>query len=302
MTQTQTLKRTIRPVTPAELAIDPITKARVFWCLRRYSSLAYARQAAELLRKFIGGFDAWARQATSDRTLFARRALKTCYAALGNLEEAPGMLLRDYKTRAYDALDQAGFLRDLLGPAFDDGLQWREFGYGFEERPSTGLFAWAERAMRMTQRIGMTINAEWAETRLFAEAPERFLPARFPPRVDPMPAPKGPVIEVDEDVPVTGVWLPIDVPNACPNFLVEAKPAPKALVEASRVDIGAWPGDAESPPAPARTMYVYERAPSRWQLVWEDLRYRTGIEPDESEFLDQDTDFPKDPPVHPSPS
>lgn len=299
MNQSPTLKRTIRPTTPAEIPIDPVAKARVFWCLRRYSSLAYAKQAAELLRKFIGGFDAWARQAPASRTHFARRSLKTCYAALANLEEVPGLLLRDYKTRAYDAVDQAGFLRDLLGPGSDDGLQFAEFGFGFEERPSTGLFAWAERALKMTQRMAMTVAAEWAETRIFAEAPERFLPARFPPRVDPMPAPKGPVIDVDQDVPITGVWLPIDVPNACPNFLVEAKPAPKALVEAQRIDVGAWLGDDESPPAPARTMYVHERVPSRWQLVWEDPRYRTGIEPDESEFLDVETDFPKDPPVHP---
>lgn len=303
MNQTPTLKRTTRPATPAELPVDPIAKARIFWCLRRYSSLAYAKQAAELLRKFTGGFDAWARQAPARRTLFSRRALQTLYGALGAYEEAPDLLLKNFKTRAYAALERAGFLRELLGPAFEGGMQWAEFGYGFEERPSTGLFAWAERALRMTARIRLTIAAEWAETRILSEGPpERFLPRRFPARLDPLPAPKGPVIDVGEDVPVTGVWLPIDVPNACPNFLVEATPAPKALCEATRIDTGAFPGDAERPPRPATTMYVYERVPSRWQLVWEDIRYRTGIEPDESEFLDEETAFPKDPPVHPPPS
>ncbi len=299
MTQSPTLKRTIRPLTPAELAVDPTAKARVFWCLRRYSSLAYVRQAGVLLRKFTGGFDAWARQAPPGRTLFARKALKALYAALGQLDEAPSLLLRDYKTRAYGAVEQAGFASELLGPGFDDGIPWREFGFNFDERPSTGLFAWYERALKMITRANLTIAADWAETKILGEAPERFLPAKFPPRLDPLPAPKGPIVEEGGDVPVTGVWLPIDVPNACPNFLVEAKPAPTALVEAQRIDIGPWLGDAESPPAPARTLYVYERVPSRWQLVWEDMRYRTGIEPDESEFLDADNDFPKDPPVHP---
>lgn len=302
MTQAPTLKRTLSPVTPAELPVDPTAKAKVFWCLRRYASLAYAKQAAELLRKFTGGFDAWARQATSDRTLFARKTLKTCYAALGNLEEAPGLLLRDYKTRAYLALEQAAFVDELLGPGFDDGMAWVEFGFHFFEQPATGLFAWAERALQMMSRISKTIDADWAETRILGVSPERFLPAKFPPRLDPLPAPKGPIIEVDEDVPLTGVWLPIDVPNGCPNFLVEAKPAPRALVETQRVDTSAWPGDEETPPAPARTEYVYERVESRWQLVWEDVRYKTGIDPDESEFLDAETDFPKDPPVHPPPS
>lgn len=292
-------KRQSRPFSPAELAVDVTTDAQVFWCLRRWSSLAYARRAEELVRKFIAGFDAWARKAPADRTGFSRQALSTLYAALAALEEAPPLLLADQKTRAYEALERAGFLGDLEGPAFDGGLQWTEFGYGERRRPSTGLFAWAERAIAMTTRIRMTVQAKWAYTRILSEGPpERFRPRRFPSPLPPLPSPGGPVIAEGEEVPTTGVWVPIDVPNGCPNFLVEASAAPRATVETTRVDAPAWPGDGESPPQPAKTLYVYGEAPTRWRLAWEDLRYRTGIEPDESEFLDDETAFPKDPPVH----
>lgn len=293
---------TNRPFSPAELAIDATTEAQVFWCLRRYSSLAYARRTEELLRKFIAGFDAWARQAPADRTLFARQALSTLYDALAALEEAPGLLLTDQKTRAYAALDRAGFLGELEGPAFDNGLQWTEFGYGERERPSTGLFAWAERAITMTQRIRTTVRAQWAYTRILSEGPpERVRPRRFPTPLPPLPSPDGPVIAAGEEVPITGVWVPIDIPNGCPNFLVEATEAPPATIESTRIDAPAWAGDEYSPPQPARTLYEYAQAPTRWRLAWEDIRYRTGIEPDESEFLDEDTALPNDPPVHPQP-
>jgi hypothetical protein len=291
------------PISPAAIPLDAVARAQIFWCLRRWSSLAYARRAAELLRKFIGGFDGWARQAPPDRTLLARRALSTCYDALAALEEAPGLLLSNQKAGAYAALERAGFLDELEGPAFDNGLQWIEFGYGERERPSTGLFAWAERAIAMTARMKMTVQAQWATTRILSEGPpERFRPRRFPTPLPPLPAVDGPVIEPGEEVPTTGVWVPIDIPNGCPNFLVEAREAPPATVETLKIDIPAWAGDEYSPPEPARTLYDYGELPTRWQLAWEDIRYRTGIEPDESEFLDEDTADPRHPPVHPQPS
>jgi hypothetical protein len=289
-----------RPVSPAELTIDATTQAQVFWCLRRYSSLAYARRAEELLRKFIAGFDAWARKAPPDRTTFARQALSTLYDALAGLEEVPGLLLSNQKTGAYAAIERASFLSELEGPAFDNGLQWIEFGYGERERPSTGLFAWAERAIAMVTRMKITAQGAWAYTKILAEGPpERFRPRRFPSPLLPLPRADGTVIDAGEEVPTTGVWVPLDIPNGCPNFLVEGREAPPATIESLRIDAPAWPGDEYSPPQEARTLYEYAEAPTRWQLAWEDIRYRTGIEPDESEFLDEDTALPTDPPVQP---
>lgn len=293
-------KRAIRPCTPEELAPDPAALAQIFWCLRRYASLAYARQAAELLRRFIGGLDAWARKAPPSETAFARRAFQALYPPLAALEEAPALLLKNLKTRAYDALDRAGLLSELEGQGFNLGTSWIDFGFGLRRRPSTGLYAYAERALAMTTRIRLTAAAEWATTRILSEGPpERLRPLRFPARLDPLPAPRGPVVDPGEDVPVTGVYVPLDIPGGCPNFLVEARPAPPATVETTRVDTPAWPGDDRSAPHPATTEFVYAQQPTRWQLAWEDLRYRTGVEPDESEFLDDETDFPPWPPVHP---
>jgi hypothetical protein len=293
----------VRPCGPDELIVTDVTRAEVFWCLRRYSSLAYADRAAELLRQFAGGFDRWARQAPPSRTGFSRQVLKTMYAYLAAFEEFPGELLGDRSTRAYDALERAAFLCEIEGPAFEGGGPWFEFGYGGRLRPSVGLFAWAERAVDMATRIRFTVRADWAYTRILSEGPpEAFRPRRFPARLDPLPAPDGPTIELGELVPITGVWVPLDVPNGCPNFLVANTPAPELTVEAQRVDTPAWPGSPEEPARPATVEYVYATRPTRWRLAWEDRRYRAGVEPDESEFLDEDNAFPAWPPVHPPPS
>jgi len=287
----------MRPFSPAELAIDETARGQAFYRLRRYSSLTYVKQTTVLLQKFIGGFDAWARKSTPDDTFFARKALKALYPPLAALEEVPSLLLTNQKTAAYDAVMRAGFLGELLGFGFDQGLQWVKFGFGLRRRPSTGLFAWAEKAVDMAARMRRTAAAEWNYTRLSAERPAPpHAPLDRPPDAD------GPVVEHGDDVPITGVWLPIDVPNGCPNFLVEGVPAPTLSVETTRIDTEGWPGDASSPPMPARTEYLYSDVATRWRLAWEDIRYRAGVEIEEPEFLDEETELPAWPPVHSLPS
>ncbi|MDC0674169.1 Imm72 family immunity protein [Nannocystis radixulma] len=293
----------VRPCDPDELIVTDAMRAEVFWCLRRYSSLAYANRAAELLRGFLGGFEAWARQAPPARTGFSRQVLKTMYAYLAAFEEAPGELLGNRASRGYDALERAAFLCEIEGPAFDGGGPWFEFGYGGRVRPSTGLYAWAERAVDMATRIRFTVRAEWAYTRILSEGPpEAFRPRRFPPGLEPLPAPHGPTIATGEVVPITGVWVPVHVANGCPNFLVANNRAPELTVEAQRVDTAAWPGSPEEPARPATVEYVHATRPTSWRLAWEDIRYRAGVEPDESEFLDEDNALPAWRPVHPLPS
>src|SRR5262249_43074545 len=154
-------------------------------------------------------------------TLFARKALKSLYPPLAALEEVPSALLADQATRAYDAVERAGFLVELKGRGFNDGIAWIEFGYDLEKTPSTGLFAWADRALQICARMQRTAIGGWATTQLVAEPG----PAnRSPARLIALPGPDGPVVDEGAEVPVTGVWLPIDVPGGCPNFLVAGRP------------------------------------------------------------------------------
>ncbi|MDC0722624.1 Imm72 family immunity protein [Nannocystis bainbridge] len=291
MTELQT---TVRPVTPADFPLDDATRAQIFYRLRRYASLTYVKRCTLLLQKFIAGFDAWARKSGPDHTQFARKALQSLYPPLAALEQVPGLLLSNQKTRAYDALSQAGFLTELLGQGFDGGMRWEPFGYNYGERPSVGLFAWAEKALEMAAQMQRTAEAGWSLSLMALQRPA-------PPHahLEPMPRADGIVIDPDEDVPVTGVWVPLDVPYGCPNFLVEGVPAPLLSVETQRVDAEGYPGDPENPPIAARTDYVYEELPTRWQLAWDDIRYRAGVEIDEPEFLDDETELPVWPPAHP---
>ena len=281
----------VRPFPRDELVITAQMRAQAFWCLRRFSSLAYARRCGELLEKFLGGLLGWAGEAPPSRTGFIRGTVKTLATYQAAFEEALPELLADHPSAAYGGLQIAVGLVELEGPAFDDGLAWLEFGYHRRERPATGLFTWAERAIDMAVRIEMTLAAEWTYTRLLLTPPPYgFRRERYPRRLEPLPAASGPALATDEIVPTTGIWVPLDESRGCPAFLVAGWPAP------------ALPGSATQPPRPATSEYVYDSEPTEWRLAWVDTRYRAGVEPDESEYLDEEAELPLHPPVHPQPS
>jgi len=53
-------------------------------------------------------------------------------------------------------------------------------------------------------------------------------------------------------------------------------------------------------PQTAITNYVYEAEPTRWDLLWEDDRYKDGKVPDEeAAYLDPSTEPPPWPPLVP---
>lgn len=293
----------VRPFARGELVVTAQMRAQAFWCLRRFTSLTYARRCGELLEKFLGGFLGWAGEAPPSRTGFIRATVKSLATYQEAFEETLPEFLADHPSAAYGALQVALGLIELEGPAFDDGMAWVEFGSHRRERPATGLFTWAERSVDMAVRIRMTLAAEWTYTRLLLTPPPYgFRRETFPRRLEPLPAPTGPTLATDEVVPTTGIWVPSDESRGCPAFLVAGWPAPTLTIEITQIDTPAWPGSASEPARPATSEYVYDNEPTKWRLAWTDTRYRAGVEPDESEFLDEEADLPRHPPVHPQPS
>lgn len=296
-------QQVVRPFDRQALVITAQMRAQAFWCLRRFSSMTYAARCGELLKQFLAGFLAWAGEAPPARTGFIRTTVKSLATYQAAFEQAIPELLANHASAGYGALQEAVGLLELEGPGFEDGTTWIEFGSHRHLRPATGLFTWAERAIDMAVRIQITLASEWTYTRLLqVPPPYGFRPRRFPLKLDPLPAPDGPALATGDMVTTTGVWVPTDDSRGCPAFLVAGWPAPALTIESTQIDTSAWPGTASEPPRPARSEFEYKPEPTEWRLAWTDIRYRAGIEPDESEFLDDDTAFPAHPPVHPQPS
>ncbi len=303
MTDEQPPPQSVRPFPRDELVVTAQMRAQAFWCLRRLTSLAYARRCGELLEKFLGGFLGWAGEAPPTRTIFIRTTVKALATYQAAFEEALPELLANHSSAAYGALQTAIGLVELEGPAFDEGAAWLDFGYHRRLRPATGLFSWGERAVDMAVRIQLTLATEWTYTRLLlAPPPYGSRRDHFPPHLEPLPAPRGPTVATGELVPTTGIWVPSDESRGCPAFLVGGWPAPAVTIETLQIDTPAWPGTATRVEQPATREYVYDSEPTQWRLAWTDTRYRAGVEPDESEYLDEEATLPSYPPVHPQPS
>lgn len=280
-----------------ELAVDEQTRARVFWLLRRYSSLAYIQRQYELCRAFLDGLEDAGKRSRPDASSWYIDKLSLLLPYRVAYEEGLKLLRRGFSAGYRKVLQGTQFAIDITGRAFDDGLAWVPFGHPRKfvgiAAQSTGLFAWAARAQQMAQRTRLTLEASWAY-QTFSEADivdGSAVTFSLPPLPIPNPSP---TIQPGEEVPFSGIWVPTEIPNGCPNYLVQGWKAPAALMATKYVE---WlvPGNPHG-------TYEYGRRPCKWQPAWTDIRYVGGRSPDESEFLDETTTDPPYPPRHLGPA
>lgn len=98
------------------------------------------------------------------------------------------------------------------------------------------------------------------------------------------------MIRPGEEVTETGIWQPLDVTGALPNFLVQGWGVPE-VTRADREIRSEAMLDAD-PRILASTDWMYETEATRWQLLWKDPRYLDGASAVEPEFLGSDLDDP----------
>ena len=272
----------------------PVTepeRARVFWLLRRYTSLAYVERQRVMLGKLIEGFKAEATRASDPYTM---RDYTQILGVLYRHEAAyeRGLrLLRGGNARGYDSILEGAQVAEYFeSRRFNEHDDLRWFAFGSEkERPLVGLLAWGRRSYSMARNTLRTLRAEWTY-QLFQDPRSAEPAAIFPLQLEPAPdpAPRAPQCSPGDIVPVAGVWLPIGRRLGCPNYLVSQWQFPEAMSTVARLDDPA--AEAERFPE-----YVYERRPSRWELCWEDQRYAAGPIADESEYLSADISLPSEP-------
>ena len=268
-------------------------RAQVFWLLRKYTSLTYIKRMHELYAAFVVGYEEYVK--TQDPTPWLRENMVDLLRFQIDFEHGIDRLTQGYQSGYRTILAGAGFGDYLGSPRFgDDHTMHEPIGYRIPPDESVRLYAWADVAGGMAGKVWLTLAAEWSFPRILSPG---FEPFAFPSSLAPLPTAKGPVAQPGGEIPVSGIWVPIDLASGCPNYLLVGDPAPKGQRANIRADRTGFPAGPKSPAVPARTDYGYIAAPTRWQLAWEDRRYRDArIPSDEVEYLDPATQPPPWPP------
>jgi hypothetical protein len=283
----------ITQITGNEIPVTAVDMARAIWLAKKYSSLTYIRRMTALFSNFVAGYEDYARQSPGSASLHRERLtyfFKYQAALTDGIERI-------------ERRDSAGYVQVYYGCYFGDRLLGRpvEGGYEFEEigwrpypLPHEDLFAWGAIAAGMGDSVFMTLKAGWAFP-LVTAPPSSAL--SFPRSLPPAPKPTGISVQAGQDVPVSGIWMP-SVPSGAPNYLWQGNEVAKAMRAVTRLDYPEVLGAKD--PQTAITNYVYEAEPTRWDLLWEDDRYKDGKVPDEeAAYLDPSTEPPPWPPLVP---
>lgn len=275
-----------------EPAPDAATLAQIGWLLRRYTSLAFVNRARDLFAGLTGAFLEWdgADEVLSPK--IAKQWALVLHEHLASFKRATDLLEQGRSADAYAALAEAVGHLEPLDPRDDLHFSLTQLTdvIGPAARP------WGERAGAMMDRMARTLDGRWAcDTILADRLSLRMRPRHFPEALHALPLPdrKGPKLKTGKRVPITGIWIPTTLLNACPNFLVEGRPAPELRRPSERLDYEATPAGGGEPAREAWSDFEFVDEPTEWQLVWADARYKGAAGEDETAMLDEDNALPQ---------
>lgn len=266
---------------------DYETLRKTFWLHCRHTSVTYISRMTEMFEEFTNGYAAYLAKDPDPGT--EAHFLKISYRCLNDLKIGVAQLRK---------ADHSGF--KLIRGAMDfripfysrtDEYDFNDLGRHTDGTPSEALWAWMEKIIPMSSEIGGTL---WGQYNYPLFDVSEFT---IPTQIGGYPLGEDKFIKDGWDVPVTGVWQPINLKGGCPNFLIRGDKAPKANLPILRGETPAW-DDSTSHHA-ASIDFELGEFPAKWQLMWTDDRWKNGREPlREYEYIQgPDAEFPKDFPV-----
>jgi hypothetical protein len=122
-------------LTGNEIVLNANDRARAFWLIQKYTSLAYTRRMSVLFFNFVGGYEDFVKNKSGSRVKFYRDNLTEFHKDQALLTKGLDLLERGYKV---------GYASIAQGCAFNDFLQGRRFEAGIENQE----IGWRYRAPR----------------------------------------------------------------------------------------------------------------------------------------------------------
>jgi hypothetical protein len=268
----------------------------IVWNLKRFSSVTFYEHVLNLSKMFTTGFEQYLTmkdRVYEDET----RSLQLQYEAIVEIKNGIDSLRNGYR-EGYKSVETAThyygeyFTNRRIG---ENESEYERMGYR-SYGSHIGLFAWIALVNKINGYIYRTLNSKWKvpiEYNSFFDITKSRVNQSL---ISPTLKIK---IKTGDVVPVHGIWNPISFKSGCPNYLREGSECPTIQIAYKKEDYPEYL-DSLGCLNKAHFYHLYHDQPSEWQLLWEDTRYTDGTIPEEeSAYLDELTDFPKEPPVAP---
>jgi hypothetical protein len=272
----------------------------IVWNLKRFTSVIFFERLQKLASIFTKNFEYYI-SIKADVDEDEIRKLQLQYEAITEITSGVELLKKGYK----DGYRNISSAINYYGERFDgrwigeNRSEYERMGYraGCSSiGPHKGLFAWIALVNKLNGYIYRTLNSKWKIPIEFDSFFDITKSRVNQPIISPALKIK---IKTGDIVPVHGIWNPISFKSGCPNYLREGSECPTIQIAYKKEDYPEYL-DSLGCLNKAHFYHLYHEQPSEWQLLWEDTRYTDGTIPEEeSAYLDELTDFPKEPPVAP---
>jgi len=283
-------------VSDKDYKLTPEQVRSIVWSLMKYSSITFLHRIIEILKIIEKGYEkAISALPNVDDIDIANMEYFNQAIEIG--ETGKNLILSGDKTAGYkhftDTNDICVFHQNFSGRQGSE-YSWEWLGKNWEgsEKRHKGLFLWIDKAMDMTTVLRKGGIWIWPST-----LTDEWIQFPVPSSFNYVPETRKEIFKTGDSIPVTGIWNPCDFKSGCPSFLLAGEKFPNTEIAYEKLERPEFYDEEDGKLYHGWLDFEYKEHPSRWELLWEDTRYRDGTIPEEEkEYLDESCSFPTEPP------
>ncbi len=282
-----------RSLTDNDFALTPDQVTHIVWSIKRYTSITYISRYLELLKLFVIEYEKFMIRMGDRCDESEIRSLKSLNYAIIATTEGLDAIRSGNKLGYLQIANESSFRNRFIYTNGHYDPDFSDLGKDNITLAVTGPFQLVSIASKMIDNIETTIKRCHAIPMCFnfrhqSSAVPRdfvFIPPNNPER-----------FKSDDIVPYSGIWNPYSFLSGCPNYLIAGATFGEiGLVKEENYRPEYFDESKNEVVKESGERWEMTTKPSKWQLFWEDTRYKDGRIPDEeASYLDESVAIPSD--------
>lgn len=279
----------------------PLTEAQkvlMVWLVKKYTSYTWFLRMHDLIEKFADGYRQ--RAMKFGTTPVTREVLEGLDWKITCLQKGMHLSKQGRHSEAMETYyEGSNFSSVIEGDNPHNDITHHHYVIGYRDSPkkSVGLYSLAERAIEMSYKPRSVIDGT-------IKYPNILENAKYPPNilelVEPIVMQGARVYEYEQECREPGIYLPITNGFSAPCYFSKGDVFGVAHVPSLLRRYYAGLIDFSIGKDPIKTRLYHTEIESNYIQVWKEDRYRDGVIPDESFYLDETTELPDEIPATPT--